>query len=298
MLIGRRRLLVLGANSAASVGLSYALRPVRAQARPAAKTLIVIHLRGGADGLSMLVPYADPIYYRARKHTAIAAPGSGPHAAIALDGRCGLHPALAPLAAWFESGELAAWPAVGWDCAESSHGHAERRLHDTLVRLVRAERWLRLGERRPGVPGAPLHSQLEHVARAIEAGRAPGVVWTDLHGWDTHVAQGAADGGRLSERLGYLANTLQSLRTRLAAAARWHGVAVAIVTEFGRSLLENDTGGTADGLASALLLAGGAVAGGRVLGRWPPLSDAAGVTATTDMTQLLARLVEAHAGRC
>ncbi|MCB0026770.1 MAG: hypothetical protein KDE28_02620, partial [Anaerolineales bacterium] len=59
--------------------------------------LINIFLRGGMDGLSAVVPYAEGgHYYDARPTQAIAAPGAGFNAAIDLDGQFGLHPALAP----------------------------------------------------------------------------------------------------------------------------------------------------------------------------------------------------------
>ena len=292
--LSRRRLLTLSAGAASSVALSWALRPARARARAQHKTLICIHLRGGADGLSMLVPHADPTYFRVRRCTALAAPGAGADAVIDLDGRFGLHPRLAPLAAWYATGELAAWPAVGSQLIERSHGRAERRLRDGIGRSLSPERVLWLGEQRPGVVGWPLQLQLERVAREIESGPAPAVAWTELAGWDTHVAQGAADGGRLAERLGYLATTLSWLRRRIAE--HWNDVAVAIVTEFGRSVLENDCGGTDDGHASALFLLGGAISGGRVFGSWPKLGTGAGLPATTDMTQLMAELVRDYAG--
>ena len=40
------------------------------------KTLVVIFLRGGMDGLNMVVPYKDPGYYKLRKNIALAEPVS------------------------------------------------------------------------------------------------------------------------------------------------------------------------------------------------------------------------------
>jgi uncharacterized protein (DUF1501 family) len=48
---------------------------------------------------------------------------------------------------------------------------------------------------------------------------------------------------------------------------------VLMATEFGRTAQVNGTNGTDHGTATATLLAGGAVAGGKVLGQWPGLGE-------------------------
>ncbi|MGH7090455.1 MAG: hypothetical protein ACREFQ_16285, partial [Stellaceae bacterium] len=58
--------------------------------------LVVVLLRGAVDGLNVVVPYADPDYRNARPTLAISPPGRD-GGVIELDGRFGLHPALAPL---------------------------------------------------------------------------------------------------------------------------------------------------------------------------------------------------------
>jgi len=87
------------------------------------KSLIVVSLRGGVDGLNVLVPYRDDDYYRARPTIAIPGPSTPRGAAIDLDGMFGLHPALAPLFELFDSGRLAFVNAVGWP--GDSHSHFE-----------------------------------------------------------------------------------------------------------------------------------------------------------------------------
>jgi uncharacterized protein (DUF1501 family) len=54
----------------------------------------------------------------------------------------------------------------------------------------------------------------------------------------------------------------------------WGKTVVLAMTEFGRTLRENGTNGTDHGTGGAMLYAGGAVRGGRVLGRWPGLAEA------------------------
>ena len=61
------------------------------------KQLIAIFQRGAVDGLSVVVPFGETDYYRARPSIAIGRPGSAGTSAIDLDGFFGLHPRLQPL---------------------------------------------------------------------------------------------------------------------------------------------------------------------------------------------------------
>ena len=65
------------------------------------------------------------------------------------------------------------------------------------------------------------------------------------------------------------------------------------MTEFGRTARENGTGGTDHGTGGAMILAGGAVRGGRVVADWPGLGDS-DLYAGRDL--LPTRDVRAHAG--
>ena len=85
------------------------------------KTLVVLFLRGGADGLNLVVPYGDPAYAQLRRSIAVAAPGRGQGSAIELDGYFGLHPRLAPLKSFFDSNVAVAAHAVGYDQNTRSH---------------------------------------------------------------------------------------------------------------------------------------------------------------------------------
>ena len=83
------------------------------------KTLVVIFLRGGADGLNLVIPFGDPHYAQLRK--SIEVPATGADAAIDLDGFFALHPRLAPLTPLFDSGLAVAAHAVGYDKNTRSH---------------------------------------------------------------------------------------------------------------------------------------------------------------------------------
>jgi uncharacterized protein (DUF1501 family) len=84
--------------------------------------LVVIFLRGGADGLSVVAPYADDGYYGNRVLTSIPSPKSGDTKhLIDLDGFYGLHPALATLYPLYDKGELAIVHACGSGDVTLSH---------------------------------------------------------------------------------------------------------------------------------------------------------------------------------
>jgi uncharacterized protein (DUF1501 family) len=84
--------------------------------RPDENVLVVVFLRGGADGLTLVAPVHDETYRRLRPTLAVAAKDGLP-----LDDVFALHPALAPLHARFESGEMAVTHGVGTDDESRSH---------------------------------------------------------------------------------------------------------------------------------------------------------------------------------
>ncbi|MDH3305995.1 MAG: DUF1501 domain-containing protein [Acidimicrobiia bacterium] len=86
----------------------------RAAGAPTNRTLVVVELGGGNDGLSMVVPHATDAYYDLRRQTAIVDP-------IDLDGFIGLHPNLSYLAESFRQGDLAIVEGVGYPDSDLSH---------------------------------------------------------------------------------------------------------------------------------------------------------------------------------
>lgn len=124
----------------------------------------------------------------------------------------------------------------------------------------------------------------------------PTAVTVELSGWDTHAGQGGVRGG-LANRLTDLAAGLVALREGLGPA--WSDTAVVVLTEFGRTVQPNGTGGTDHGVGSAGLLLGGAVAGGRVLADWPGVApkerlDGRDLRPTTDVRSVLAGVLADH----
>lgn len=88
-----------------------------------------------------------------------------------------------------------------------------------------------------------------------------------INGWDTHGNQKNA----LKRPLKMLSDTILTLQKELGDI--WGKTAVLALTEFGRTARENGTGGTDHGTGGAMLMAGGAIAGGKVYGEWPGLRE-------------------------
>lgn len=97
--------------------------------------LVNVFLRGGADGLNIVVPHGEDAYYRNRPTIAIAKPNrDGASGAVNLDGFFGLHPALRPLLPFYQSGLLGAVHAVGSDDQSRSHFEAMAAIDRGLAR--------------------------------------------------------------------------------------------------------------------------------------------------------------------
>jgi len=89
-----------------------------------------------------------------------------------------------------------------------------------------------------------------------------------INGWDTHNRQDRALKGALTR----LSDTILSLQQRLEGEI-WQKTAIVAMTEFGRTARENGSGGTDHGTGGAMVMAGGALNGGQVFGRWPGLGE-------------------------
>jgi uncharacterized protein (DUF1501 family) len=88
------------------------------------KRLIVILLRGGMDGLNVVIPYADSNYYQLRPTIAVPRPGSE-LGVLDLDGHFGLNPALEPLLPFWRDRTMAFIHASGSPDPSRSHFDAQ-----------------------------------------------------------------------------------------------------------------------------------------------------------------------------
>jgi uncharacterized protein (DUF1501 family) len=130
ILATRRSVLITAAMGlAAWAGVRSALANVTLGAgQEDGNVLVFLFLRGGADGLNMVVPYRESEYYKARPNLSIAAPNDRRYPerarAVDLDGFFGLHPSLTPLSPIFSSGELSIVHACGSNDQTRSHFEA------------------------------------------------------------------------------------------------------------------------------------------------------------------------------
>jgi uncharacterized protein (DUF1501 family) len=133
--LSRRQLLLgsaLAATGFAATGASaladMAVRPGGHKAAQSASpnVLVTVFLRGGADGLNIVVPYAEDAYYRNRQTIGIAAPADRRQTqrALKLDEFFGLHPALSPLYPLYVDGSLSFVHACGSGDQTRSHFEA------------------------------------------------------------------------------------------------------------------------------------------------------------------------------
>lgn len=373
-MVSRRKFLIGGACCAAG---ALGLPKISFASVPGDKRFVLIILRGGMDGLAAVPPFADRAYREVRGPLALPEPGRA-GGALALDKFFGLHPALAPLAEMFRSGEMAVVHAAATPYRERSHfdgqdllerggggangafdGWLNRALglltaehkpvglaigqkiplvlqgkekvsswapqvlpevetsflqrvdylyrDDVLLRTalldgLRSENMMHeaLGEGGPQASGLRPRIALQTAAAAaaamLRADAGPRIAVFDSRGWDTHANQGAAD-GQLARQMRELGEAVATLKRELGAV--WKNTAVITVTEFGRTAAVNGTRGTDHGTASASFIAGGAVAGGRVIADWPGLEkrklyQGRDLAPTTDLRSLLKALCRDH----
>jgi uncharacterized protein (DUF1501 family) len=135
------------------------------------RKLVMVHLRGGCDGLNLVVPHFEPDYYALRPTIHISR-----DRVIDLDGRFGFHPALSSLKPLWDNNTLAVVHAVG--SPDKIHGHFEAQAFAERCRLA--------------------------VSKDVE------VENIELEGWDTHNDQGSYS-GRFAERAHGFAQALADL---------------------------------------------------------------------------------------
>lgn len=130
--LSRRGFLQLSGATMIALGLpSWLPRVAFAKDFDATRQVVVsIFLRGGADGLTLCVPFGDPLYYAAtgptaRPTLAVPPPGSA-NGCTSVDGFFGLHPSMAPLMEAYNNQHLAIVHAAGMNDPTRSHFDAQR----------------------------------------------------------------------------------------------------------------------------------------------------------------------------
>ena len=126
----------------------------------------------------------------------------------------------------------------------------------------------------------------------------PRIAVLETSGWDTHANQGTARGG-LARRVGNLSNGLATLAETMQPV--WRKTVIVVMSEFGRTVSPNGTGGTDHGTGGAALLMGGAVNGVGTIARWPGLArpqlhEGRDLMPTTDSRALFKGVLAGHYG--
>ena len=113
-------------------------------------------------------------------------------------------------------------------------------------------------------PNTDLGKALRDVARLIKADVGLQVACVDYGDWDMHAGMGDVDGGWMADHLSELAGALAAFHTDLGSKKQ--DVTLVTLTEFGRRIEENGSGGTDHGYGQVVMMLGGGVNGGQVHG--------------------------------
>jgi uncharacterized protein (DUF1501 family) len=148
-------------------------------------------------------------------------------------------------------------------------------------------------------PATPLGQALRQIALLIKSDVGLEVAFAESGGWDTHVQQGTVNGS-FARQARDLARSIQAFWTDLGPA-RQDDVLLTTMTEFGRTVRENGSGGTDHGHGSCLFVLGNQVQGGRVHGAFPGLDrdalyEGRDLPVTTDFRAVFCELAGKHLG--
>jgi uncharacterized protein (DUF1501 family) len=145
-------------------------------------------------------------------------------------------------------------------------------------------------------PNSAFGQALLQIAQLIKSNVGMQVAFADVGGWDTHANQGAGR-GQLANRLKEFGDGIASLYRDLGDGMR--NVVIVTMTEFGRAIRQNGSGGTDHGHASSLFVLGGPVKGGKVYGQWPGLApeqlhEGRDLALTTDFRTVFSEILSGH----
>ena len=230
--MNRRQFLSMAGAFAGSTGSAFAF--THPDASPSIRSLVIVDLDGGNDGLNTVIPIDDPLYRALRPGLAIPK-----DRALTLDQRTALHPSLLPLMSAWHARDMAIVQGVGHAAPDRSH-YRSRQIWETAsdAHEYRSDGWLSRVSNLPAlnvVQTGPFVASCKAAARLITTRPATALQLT-LHGFDTHENQAL----RHASLLAQFAEGLALLRADHAAvevAGRMGDAAietVAIAQEIGR----------------------------------------------------------------
>ncbi|MFD2160894.1 DUF1501 domain-containing protein [Paradesertivirga mongoliensis] len=145
-------------------------------------------------------------------------------------------------------------------------------------------------------PVTALGNSLKQIAQLIKMDVGLEVAFAESGGWDTHFNQGT-DTGIFARNVNDLSNSIMAFWTDMGTLQ--DDVTVMTMTEFGRTVKQNGTGGTDHGRASCNFILGNDVEGGIVHGKLNPLSvenleDGRDLAVTTDFRSVFSEVADKH----
>lgn len=145
-------------------------------------------------------------------------------------------------------------------------------------------------------PVSGLGNSLKQMAQLIKMDVGLEVAFTECGGWDTHYNQGV-DTGIFARNVNDLSDCITAFWKDIEAYQ--DDVDVMTMTEFGRTVKQNGTGGTDHGRGSCMFILGNDVNGGKVHGNLPILSqenleDGRDVPVTTDFRSVFSEVADKH----
>ena len=147
-------------------------------------------------------------------------------------------------------------------------------------------------------PTTALGNSLKQIAQLIKMDVGLEVAFTESGGWDTHFNQGK-ETGIFARNVNDLSESMMAFWTDMGTLQ--DDVTVMTMTEFGRTVKQNGTGGTDHGRASCNFILGAGVNGGIVHGSVSPLSvenleDGRDLAVTTDFRSVFSEVADKHLG--
>ena len=145
-------------------------------------------------------------------------------------------------------------------------------------------------------PTSPLGNSLKQIAQLIKMDVGLEVAFAESGGWDTHFNQGAAN-GIFARNVTDLSQSIMAFWKDMEIYQ--DDLTVMTMTEFGRTVKQNGTGGTDHGRASCNFILGNDVNGGIVHGKVDTLApenleDGRDLAVTTDFRSIFSELAESH----
>lgn len=145
-------------------------------------------------------------------------------------------------------------------------------------------------------PNTALGNSLRQIAQLIKLDVGLEIAFAESNGWDTHFNQGT-DNGIFARNVTDLSNSITAFWSDLEAYQ--DEVTVMTMTEFGRTVRQNGTGGTDHGRASCNFILGNDVNGGLVHGLVKPLAmenleDGRDLAVTTDFRAVFSEVADKH----